>query len=198
MRDHTRSLERRSWNVPAICAAVEKALFPHHVFEKRELALVDEEHQLAGFGEVGLRGEEGRRSQSCVPVAGHRSGSDREHGAADAIAHRMNLAFRHDCRHRVERRHDAQLPVIFHRETAILGPRILPRDHEHGVALLGQVFDQRVMRAQVEDVVLHDPRGHDQHRFGMNLFVAGAYWISSISRLRKTTLPGVTATLRPT
>ena len=33
---------------------------------------------------------------------------------------------------------------------------------------------------------------------GRTLAVAGAYWISSISRLRKTTLPGVTATSRPT
>ena len=33
---------------------------------------------------------------------------------------------------------------------------------------------------------------------GRTVAVAGAYWISSISRLRKTTLPGVTATSRPT
>ena len=32
---------------------------------------------------------------------------------------------------------------------------------------------------------------------GRVLAVAGAYWISSISRLRSTTLPGVTATSRP-
>ncbi len=33
---------------------------------------------------------------------------------------------------------------------------------------------------------------------GATVEVAGLYWISSISRLRNTTLPGVTATLRPT
>ena len=35
---------------------VEHALVPHHVFEKGDLALVDEEHQLAGLAEIGLRG----------------------------------------------------------------------------------------------------------------------------------------------
>ena len=36
--------------------AVQEALLPHHVFEKRDLALVDHQHDLTGFGKIGLRG----------------------------------------------------------------------------------------------------------------------------------------------
>ena len=51
---------------------------------------------------------------------------------------------------------------------------------------------------RVEDVVLHDPGRHDQDRLRVDLRrVAGAYWMSSIRRLRNTTLPGVTATVFP-
>ena len=45
---------------------------------------------------------------------------------------------------------------------------VLPRHHEHRVALVDQVLHHRVARAQVEDVVLHDPRRHDQQRLGMD------------------------------
>src|SRR5689334_11617503 len=33
---------------------VEEPLLPHHVLEEAELALIDEQHQFAGFREVGL------------------------------------------------------------------------------------------------------------------------------------------------
>ena len=56
------------------------------------------------------------------------------------------------------------LPVVLQREIAVVGTGILPRDHEHRVALLGQVFHQRIGRAQVQDVVLLDPGRDDQHR----------------------------------
>jgi hypothetical protein len=41
---------------------IEVAPLPHHVFEERDLALVNEEHQLAGLGEVDLGG---KQAQAC-------------------------------------------------------------------------------------------------------------------------------------
>ena len=93
-----RSLERSIWNAPAICVGVEEALLPHHVFEEGDLALVDEEHQLAGFGEVGLRGEERDRGEVVLAVARHRRRGDREQRAAEAIAGGVHLAVRNDGR----------------------------------------------------------------------------------------------------
>ncbi len=55
---------------------VEHALVPHHVFEKGDLALVDEQHQLAGLAEIGLRGEEAETGEALVVVAGHSGGGD--------------------------------------------------------------------------------------------------------------------------
>ena len=75
---------------------VEEALFPHHVFEERKLALVDEQRELARFLEVGLRGEEAHRLQPLVAVARHRGRGDRQQGAAEAIADRVHLLARND------------------------------------------------------------------------------------------------------
>ena len=94
MRDQTRSLERSIWKAPAICCGVEEALFPHHVFEKRELTLVDEQHQLAGLREVGLRRQQRDRFQPVVAVARHRRSGDRQQRAAEAIADGMYLLVR--------------------------------------------------------------------------------------------------------
>jgi len=44
----------------------------------------------------------------------------------------------------------------------------LRQDHEHGVALRHEVAHQRVRRREVEDVELHDPRGHDEQRLGQH------------------------------
>ena len=62
--------------------AVEKALLPHHVFEEGDLALVDQQHDLAGFGEIGLRGQQRQRRKPLVAVARHRRGCDRQQRSA--------------------------------------------------------------------------------------------------------------------
>ena len=41
-------------------ARIEIALLPHNVFKKAELAVVDEQHELACFGKIGLRRKERR------------------------------------------------------------------------------------------------------------------------------------------
>ena len=106
------------------------------------------------------------RPEALVAVARHRRRRDREQRAAQAIADAVDLLLRHDRRHGVERGHHAQRPVILHRQVAVLRPRILPRDHEDRVSAPGQEPDHRVLPAEVEDVVLHDPRRNDQHRLG--------------------------------
>jgi hypothetical protein len=40
---------------PAIWVVSRENPAAHQVFEKGELALIDEEHELAGFGKIGLR-----------------------------------------------------------------------------------------------------------------------------------------------
>jgi hypothetical protein len=50
-------LERSNWNAPAICV-VSRTPRSHHAFEERDLAFVDEQRQLAGLGEIGLRGKQ--------------------------------------------------------------------------------------------------------------------------------------------
>jgi hypothetical protein len=36
------------------------------------------------------------------------------------------------------------------------------------MTVIHEVFDERVMRRQIEDVVLHDPGGHDEHGLRLN------------------------------
>ena len=57
------------------------------------------------------------RLQALIAVAGHGGGGDREQRAAEAIADGMHLLVRHDGGDRIERRHDAELPVVLHPES---------------------------------------------------------------------------------
>src|SRR5260370_40187145 len=41
---------------------------------------------------------------------------------------------------------------------------ILPRDHEDRVSAFHQIAHERVVWRKIKDVILQDPRGHDQHR----------------------------------
>ena len=146
-------------------AAVEEALAPHQVVQVADLVVVDEEAELAGFGEVDLGGQQGHARQAPVAVARHGGGGRREQGAAEAVADRVNAPVRNDRRDRVESGHHAEAPVALHVEVPVLGRRVAPREAEHRVAPLDQVADEGILRREVQDVVLHDPGGHDQHRF---------------------------------
>src|SRR3546814_8829630 len=75
-------------------------------------------------------------------------------------------SLRYDGAERIQRRYHAELAVILHAQVAVARIGIFPRQAEHRVTVLDQVADQRVVRRQVEDVVLHDPRRHDQDRLG--------------------------------
>ena len=43
------------------------------------------------------------------------------------------------------------------------------------MTLVHEVFDERVVGGKVEDVILHDPCGHDEHRLRWTCAVAGGY-----------------------
>ena len=81
----------------------------------------------------------------------------------------MNLTAGHDLADGRERGFHAKLAIVIESDIAIACPGIAPGNHEDGKAFTGQELDQRVLRRQVENVVFHDPGGHDQDRFRMHL-----------------------------
>ena len=85
----------------------------------------------------------------------------------------MNLAIRADRVDRFQRVHHAHATIVVQGQVTIIGGRVAPRDGEDGEALFGQVFHHRVLRRQVENIILHDPGRHDQDRFGVNLLGVG-------------------------
>ena len=88
--------------------------------------------------------------------------------------------------------------VVFHAEVPIFLSSIPPGDHEHGEALLGKVFYKRVLRRQIENMVLHDPGRHDKDRLRPDL--RGCWRILDEldqTIARNMTLPRVTATGGP-
>ena len=105
-----------------------------------------------------------------ITVTGHRRGRDREQGATQAITDRVDLLVRDNVADRVKRGHGSKASVVRHTEIAIGRTRVAPRDHEHRVALIDQVPDQRVLGREIQDIIFHDPRRHDQHRFGVDGF----------------------------
>ena len=149
--------------------AVEVALFPRHVFEVHELAVVDEDRQFARLGEVDLGRQQRQRSDALVAGARHRRREHREEGAAEAVADRVHLLPAADRRDRVDRRADAEPQVVVDAEFAVARVRVAPRQHEHRVALLDEMPHHRVARRQVEDVVLQDRRRDDQHRLRVHV-----------------------------
>ena len=113
--------------------------------------------------------------EPVIAVARHGGGRDRQQRAADAIAAGVHLAVWHHLIDRVERRHDAGGAIAIERKVAIGGGRIAPGHHEHGETALDQIAHQRIVRAQVEHVIFHDPCRHDQHRLGDTSLVVGLY-----------------------
>ncbi len=60
--------------------------------------------------------------------------------------------------------------IIVKGDLAVGGIGVAPRDHEHGEAFAREIFHQRVVGRQIEDIVFHDPGRHDQNRLGVHLF----------------------------
>ena len=150
-------------------AALEHAFLPHHRLEHRELRGADEDRQLARLAEIGLRGEHRHRREPVVVLLA-RASRRRSRAACRRCSSRRacTLRFGTTVLTASSAASTPSAQVVVHRDVAVLGRRVLPRDHEHRVAELGQVVHQRVLRRQVEDVVLHDPRRHDQHRLGVH------------------------------
>ena len=144
--------------------ATQISLCLHDVVEKIELVLGDEQLQLTGLGKVGLGGEQRQTGEAVVVVACHRGSSDGQQRAAKAVAGGMDLRITADRLHRVDRRHHTLRAVIIERRVAHLRAGITPGDREHGAPLRHQPADQRIAGREVEDIVFHDPGGHDQHR----------------------------------
>ena len=126
--------------------------------------VVDEDAELAGLGEIDEGGEEGGGSDPLVAPRreiGQRRGSER---AAQAVADRRDIALVRRLLDRIERGQRAFHHVVLE---GLLGEalvRIDPRDHEDRIALRYGPSDKRVLRPQIEHVVLVDPGRHDQER----------------------------------
>ncbi len=65
----------------------------HGALERADLLLVDEHHEVAGLGEIDLRGEERRRRHAHAALLGEPGQRRGEQGAADAITQRVDLHF---------------------------------------------------------------------------------------------------------
>ena len=115
-------------------------------------------------GEVDERGHERRARDSLVLLRRHVREHGREQRAAEAIAERVDLLLAGRLLDRVERRERAFDQVVLEVLVRELGVGVHPRDDEHRHPLLDRPLDQRVLFAQVEDVVLVDPRRHDEQR----------------------------------
>ncbi len=105
---------------------LEHAAAIHDRLQHVELAWADENRQLARLAEVLLRREQRDACQSLIAFGGEGGRGDREQGAADTIAHRMDLAIGHDARYRIDAGLDAEPQVVIHTKPAVAGVRILP------------------------------------------------------------------------
>src|SRR5690242_5628804 len=138
---------------PSHLPGVQMALSPHQILEKGHLVFIDEQRELASLSEVLLGSEKRDRLETLVAITGHRSSRDRQKRTAEAITDGMDLPFRHDYLNGIQSCHYPEPPIVLHSEVAIAGIEmlqrnrqigILPGDHEHREAALGQVAHQRV------------------------------------------------------
>ena len=74
----------------------------------------------------------------------------------------MNLGAARQTNGGVDRRIDALRQIIIHRGSGHIRFGIAPAGHVHIKAIVEQVFNQALLRRQIHDVELVDPRG-DQH-----------------------------------
>ena len=114
--------------------------------------------------EIDLRGEERRRRRSHAALLGKPRQRGGEQRAADAIAGGVHLHLAGDLFDHVHRGERALLHVV---GEGLLAERLVgidPRNHEHGDALVDAPLDVRLLRTEIENVKLVDPRRHDQQR----------------------------------
>ena len=144
--------------------AFEIAALLHLLFQVGQSGLVGEHAQLARLGEVDHGGEEGGALDALLAFGRQPRQQAREQRSAQAVADDVGLALAGGLLDRVERGERALQHVVVEglvREALV---RIDPGDHEHRVTLRDRPADERVLLAQIEDVVLVDPRRDDQQR----------------------------------
>ncbi|MGY4567171.1 hypothetical protein ACVWY5_000240 [Bradyrhizobium sp. USDA 3256] len=120
------SLDRSSWNAPAICPASSTPRCCINVFQERDLALIDEERQLARFREIDLGGQKRDRSQATGPFLLQPSSRDRKQCPAEAIARGMDRASRNQLVDHVDGGIDPELAIVIEAEIPIGRPGVAP------------------------------------------------------------------------
>ena len=128
------------------------------------LVLVDEHVEHAGVLEVEQRRHQRQARHRLLAARIHHCERIRDERAADTEAERVDLLRATDLLHHMDRSDHALLEVVVPGDFRFGLVRVLPRHHEHRVALLGRIADERVLRLQVEDVELVDARRHQQER----------------------------------
>ena len=152
-------------------AAIQVAVLRHLLLKALQYRLVEEDTDLAGIGEVLQRRHVTDRAHAIRLFPGreigHGAGRQR---AADAVGQDIDLLLAGGLLDGIHRGKRPHLHVIGPGEIALLRPGIAPGDQEHGVPLLHQPAHHRIVLTQIENVVLVDPRRHDQQRRTEGLF----------------------------
>jgi hypothetical protein len=73
----------------------------------------------------------------------------------------MDLEVRHDRRDGIERRHDALRAIVIESDVVVGGCGVAPGHHEHREAAFDEIPHERIVWAQIEDAIFHDPGRHD-------------------------------------
>ena len=89
------------------------ALLLHLRFQLLDALLVDKHHQVAGIGEIDLRGEQRGGNNAVVLLGGEISERDREQRAADTVTDGVDLLLAGRFLDRVERRQHAFAHILF-------------------------------------------------------------------------------------
>src|SRR5262249_11053890 len=140
------------------------ALLAHAALDGRDLVLVDEHLQVAGIGEIDLRGEESHRAYAVVAFLREEGESGGKQRAAHAVPDRVDLLFAGRGFDRVEPVLQALPYVGFPALCPVTLIRIDPGYVEDGVPLGDSPADEGFFRIEVEDVVLVDPGRADEER----------------------------------
>ena len=144
--------------------AVEVATLGHAGLDLPDLRLVGEDLEIARMREVDLGGQQRRALDPGVAGGGLVGQRDAEQGAADAVARRRHLALAGRGADRVDRRLDPLAHVALEILVRVPRVRVDPGNAEDGQPLIDHPLDEALLRIEVEDVELVDPRRHDQER----------------------------------
>ena len=145
--------------------AFEVAARLHHGLDRADLALVDEDLEVAGMGEVDLRGEEGRALDPLVAGRGHVGEGHGEQRAADAVADRGDVASRPSPAR--SRRAPRRCPRACSARSSFSAWRSsgLTQEMQNTVSpWRHRPADEALLRVEVEHVELVDPGRHDEER----------------------------------